>query len=60
MGCAGWGPGQLEMEMRENSWLSCPISDEIVFDIPIEKRWEGAIRELGINPALLSGMAGNA
>jgi len=60
MGCSGWGPGQLEMEMRENAWLSSPVSDDILFEVSIEERWEQAVRKMGINPALLSGAAGHA
>jgi len=60
LGCAGWGPGQLEYEIKENSWLTGAVSDEIVFDIPIENRWEVAVRKMGIDPNSLSQTAGHA
>lgn len=60
LGCAGWGPGQLEGELRDNSWLTGPASSDIVFELPIHERWERAIRAIGVDPALLSGVAGNA
>ena len=60
LGCAGWGPGQLEAEIRDNAWLTIPAVDEIVFNWPIESRWEEAVRRMGIDPALLSDTAGNA
>ncbi len=60
LGCAGWGAGQLEWEMKENAWLSTPCVSEIIFELPIETRWESAINRLGIDPDLLSGTAGNA
>ena len=60
LGCAGWGPGQLEEEIRENAWLTHPITEDILFDIPVENRWEAAIQRLGFDPALLSDTAGNA
>ena len=60
LGCAGWGPGQLESEIKENAWLTSPVLDEIVFDLPIDARWEASVKRLGIDPALLSATAGNA
>ena len=60
LGCAGWGPGQLEWEMAQNAWLTSPCALDIIFKIPIEIRWEEAIRRLGIDPDLLSDTAGHA
>ena len=60
LGCAGWGPGQLEAEIKDNAWLTYPAMDEIIFNWPIENRWEEAVKRMGINPALLSDTAGNA
>jgi putative transcriptional regulator len=60
LGCAGWGAGQLEWEMKENAWLFLPCVLDIIFEMPIENRWESAINQLGIDPDLLSGTAGNA
>lgn len=60
LGCAGWGPGQLEFEITENAWLTCPVAQDVVFDEPIETRWETAVKRMGINPALLSATPGHA
>ena len=60
LGCAGWGPGQLEGEITQNAWLTCPVSDEIIFTEPIESRWEKTVGLMGINPALLSSTPGHA
>jgi putative transcriptional regulator len=60
LGCAGWGPGQLESEIKENTWLVCPFSDRIVFNLPLESRWKAAMQSIGVDPALISGTAGNA
>lgn len=60
LGYSGWGPGQLEHELSENSWLSCPATEEILFDIPIEKRWRTAALLLGIDLQLLSSQTGHA
>lgn len=60
LGCAGWGPGQLEQELSENSWLTCPGTEEILFKTPVEERWEMAARQLGIDLQLLSETPGHA
>lgn len=60
LGCAGWGPGQLEKEIRENAWLTCDASEEVLFHIPVEKRWEAALHRMGIDPAALADVAGHA
>lgn len=60
LGCAGWGPGQLEAEIKENAWLNYPIFEENIFDRPIETRWEEAVKKMGIDPLLLSDTAGHA
>ena len=60
VGCAGWGPGQLESEIKENAWLNHPIFEENIFDMPIETRWDEAVKKMGIDPMLLSNTAGHA
>lgn len=60
LGYAGWGPGQLEYEISENAWLSCPATEEIIFDTPLEKRWRAAALLLGIDLQLLSNQTGHA
>jgi putative transcriptional regulator len=60
LGCAGWGPGQLEAEIKQNAWLTYPIFEENIFKMPVETRWEEAVKKLGVDPALLSSKAGHA
>jgi putative transcriptional regulator len=60
LGCAGWGSGQLEQELKQNAWLSLPCAQDILFEVPIEERWKSAMGRLGIDPDLLSDAAGNA
>jgi putative transcriptional regulator len=60
LGCAGWGPGQLEYELKENVWLTSAFARDIAFEIPVEQRWEISIQRIGIDPALLSSAAGHA
>lgn len=53
IGYSGWGPGQLESEIGESSWLLSDVDPAIVFDTPSERMWEAAIRRLGADPAAL-------
>ena len=32
LGYAGWGPGQLEEEIRQNVWLTCEADEALIFD----------------------------
>lgn len=60
LGYAGWGPGQLEAEMRENSWLTAPADEEILFKTGLADKWTKALSRLGITPESLSSEAGHA
>ncbi|HHI76455.1 MAG TPA: YqgE/AlgH family protein [Gammaproteobacteria bacterium] len=60
LGYAGWGPGQLEQEILDNSWLSAPADQAILFELPPAKRWEAAAKLLGVDLDLLSTDAGHA
>ncbi|MDH4273572.1 MAG: YqgE/AlgH family protein [Gammaproteobacteria bacterium] len=60
LGYAGWGPGQLEKEITDNSWLSLPADPRLIFDVPIERRWEEAARLLGIDINSISSDVGHA
>ncbi len=53
LGYAGWGPGQLEAELVEGSWLIAPVSREVVFEVDASAMWEHVVRSLGIEPATL-------
>jgi len=60
LGYAGWSSGQLEQEIANNTWLNCPADDQIIFNIPSEKRWQAAADLLGVDLQLLSSSAGHA
>jgi putative transcriptional regulator len=53
VGYSGWGPGQLEAELRESAWLMSEVDRDLIFDTPPERLWETAIRRLGADPAAL-------
>lgn len=60
LGYAGWGPGQLEAELHANSWLTIDADSDILFNTPIEQRWQKATKKLGIDIAHLSSDIGHA
>lgn len=60
-GYAGWGAGQLDMELQENSWLSVPYDPELVFSDDLDQMWDKALAKIGIDASmLLSTEAGRA
>ena len=60
LGCAGWGEGQLERELRSNSWMVVDASEKILFDTPFEQRWAASAALLGVDVSRLGLQAGNA
>lgn len=60
LGYAGWGEGQLEAEITRNDWLTVDATPELVFDQRMGRKWEAAIKSLGIHPLMLSSEAGRA
>ena len=53
LGYSGWSEGQLEAELSVSGWLVAPADDSIIFDTPVEERYEKALSLLGINSATL-------
>lgn len=60
LGYAGWGASQLDNEIKQNVWLTCSPSDELIFELPVELKWEKALESLGIDPKHLSSHSGHA
>ncbi len=60
LGYAGWEPGQLEQELADNVWLTVPASEDVLFDLPYEDRWEEATKRMGLDWRLLSHEVGHA
>jgi putative transcriptional regulator len=60
LGYAGWGPGQLETELLDNSWLTVPGDMNILFHTPDEFKWKNAARRFGIDISMFSSIVGNA
>lgn len=60
LGYAGWGGGQLEAEMEQNSWISVPATPELVFHAQSDELWALAAGSLGIDMGRFSPTAGHA
>jgi putative transcriptional regulator len=60
LGYAGWGPGQLDGEIRGNGWLHVAADEALVFDRNLDSKWDRAMAKIGIDPRMLSDAAGHA
>jgi putative transcriptional regulator len=60
LGYSAWGEGQLESELAENSWLTVGADADVIFDTPIEERYERAMGLLGLQSWMLSSEAGHS
>ncbi len=60
LGYASWGEGQLESEITENSWLTVEADPKVIFDTPVEERYDRAMALLGLKSWMLSPDAGHA
>ena len=60
LGYSAWGEGQLESELAENSWLTVGADTSVIFDTPVEQRYERAMRLLGLEPWMLSNDVGHS
>jgi putative transcriptional regulator len=60
LGYSGWGAGQLEDELSRNGWLNVAADPGIIFDSPVEQRYDHALALLGISRSMLSQEAGHA
>lgn len=48
LGYSGWDAGQLEAEIAEDSWQVIPASRSLLFETPIEHRYEAAMASVGM------------
>lgn len=60
LGYAGWGPGQLEQEIADNAWLSVAADERIMFEVPVNQRWQAAAMLTGVDLSRLSNDIGHA
>ena len=50
IGYTGWGPGQIEEEIEEGSWLASDFDDQIAFGTNPQQAWSAALAQTGVNP----------
>ncbi|MEE9320949.1 MAG: YqgE/AlgH family protein [Granulosicoccus sp.] len=60
LGHAGWGPGQLEVEIADNAWLTCPATTDIIFHTALDERRHAVGEKFGIKLEQMVGHAGHA
>lgn len=60
LGYSGWTAGQLEEEISRNGWLNVDADPDVIFDTPVEQRYDKALSLLGIDRSFLMGEAGHA
>tara|TARA_R110001592_G_scaffold229827_1_gene486504 strand:- start:174 stop:686 length:513 start_codon:yes stop_codon:yes gene_type:complete len=60
LGYAGWGPGQLDSEIKANGWLHVAADPALVFGGGMDDKWEQAMLKIGVDPHMLSDEAGHA
>jgi putative transcriptional regulator len=60
LGYAGWGPGQLDTEIKSNGWLHAAADSDLVFGPDQGAKWQRAMDKIGIDPRMLSEDAGHA
>ncbi len=49
LGYCEWSSGQLEEEIKNNSWLCTPLDLDIMFNVPYFQRWRECTYNIGIN-----------
>lgn len=60
LGYASWTAGQLEKEILNNFWLTCPANTNVLFKTPLIERWKAALEIVGIDINKLSRDVGHA
>ncbi|MBT1062174.1 YqgE/AlgH family protein [Bowmanella sp. Y26] len=60
LGYAGWSAGQLEEEIQHNSWLLIEADADLLFNVPIHKKWQAAVQKLGVDIWQLAPDVGHA
>lgn len=58
VGYAGWGAGQLDVELAQGAWLMAPVQADLIFETNSDAMWETVIRRMGAEPSMLHGSSG--
>jgi putative transcriptional regulator len=60
LGYAGWSAGQLESELQANAWLTVAADNRILFETPLEERWNAAAGLMGVDLRRVTSYSGRA
>jgi len=60
LGYAGWGPGQLELELGRHGWFATPGDEKLLYECDVDTRWAAAFQAAGIDSRLLAAEYGTA
>lgn len=60
LGYSSWGAGQLEQELKQNSWLTIPADSAIIFNTDCAQRAKAAASSIGLDLNMLALDSGNA
>lgn len=48
LGYSGWGPGQLDAELEQESWIVCDyVTNQLLFDTEPAQLWKKALESMG-------------
>ena len=60
LGYASWDEGQLEEEMKGNSWVIADADEDLIFKVPYAQKWNAAMERIGVNPSFFASYQGTA
>lgn len=60
LGYAAWSPSQLEGEIQDNGWLTCPGNIDMIFDPGLDTKYDRAMKSIGVDLASLASECGRA
>lgn len=60
LGYSGWAAGQLEAELAQNGWLTCPANNALLFEGDISNQYERLLSEIGVDISRLVTSSGTA
>ncbi len=59
-GYAGWSSGQLDEEIKDNSWLHTEADNKMLWHYENKEKWNKALYKIGIKPGSLINESGRA
>lgn len=60
LGYSGWGPLQVEHEVGAGAWVPMPLHEDLILEVPLDARYDEAVRRLGLTPGAFTVGGGGA